>query len=94
MGRVTAAALAARGATVFALDLPASIANAPEIEGVQYVEADVTDPAQVAAAVQTAAAAAPLRTVVNCAGIDPLRASSARRACTTSTSTPRSSGST
>ncbi|WP_308495780.1 SDR family NAD(P)-dependent oxidoreductase [Kocuria sp. cx-455] len=37
--------------------------------GVQYVSADVTDEDQVRAAVATAADVAPLRTVVNCAGI-------------------------
>ena len=39
--------------------------------GVTYVATDVTDPEQVRAAVEQAAAAGPLRTVVNCAGIGP-----------------------
>ena len=71
LGRATAVALAAKGARVFALDLPASIEKAESIEGVTYVATDVTDPEQVRAAVEQAAAAGPLRTVVNCAGIGP-----------------------
>lgn len=71
LGAATAAALAAQGAAVFGLDLPGSLENAPSVEGVTYVPTDVTDPEQVAAAVATAAEGAPLRTVVNCAGIGP-----------------------
>ncbi|MDT9595296.1 SDR family NAD(P)-dependent oxidoreductase [Nocardioides zeae] len=75
LGAATAAALAARGAHVFGLDLPASIEDAPAVDGVTYLPADVTDVEQVAAAVATAAQGAeqgtPLRTVVNCAGIGP-----------------------
>ncbi|MHC9045178.1 SDR family NAD(P)-dependent oxidoreductase [Microbacterium saperdae] len=71
LGAATARALAARGAEVFALDLPASIAAAPAVAGVTFVATDVTDAAQVRAAVQAAGAGAPLRTVVNCAGIAP-----------------------
>ncbi len=72
LGAATAAALAARGASVFALDLAPSIEKAEEIDGITYIEADVTDGAQVRAAVaQTAGSGAPLRTVVNCAGIGP-----------------------
>lgn len=71
LGAATAAALAAQGATVVGLDLPASLENAPAVDGVTYVPTDVTDPEQVAAAVATAAEGAPLRTVVNCAGIGP-----------------------
>ncbi|MCK2035523.1 SDR family NAD(P)-dependent oxidoreductase [Microbacterium sp. SSW1-49] len=71
LGAATARALAAQGAEVFALDLPAAIAGAPAVDGVTLVAADVTDPAQVRAAVQTAGAGAALRTVVNCAGIAP-----------------------
>jgi len=71
LGAATAAALAAQGAEVFGLDLPGSIENAPAVDGVTYVGTDVTDPAQVAAAVATAAEGAPLRTVVSCAGIGP-----------------------
>ena len=71
LGRATAVAMAAKGARVFALDLPASIEKAESIEGVTYVATDVTDPEQVRAAVEQAAADGPLRTVVNCAGIGP-----------------------
>lgn len=69
LGGATATALAAKGATVFALDLQPAIEKAPAVDGVTYVEADVTDPAQVQAAVDQAAAANPLRVVVNCAGV-------------------------
>jgi NAD(P)-dependent dehydrogenase (short-subunit alcohol dehydrogenase family) len=69
LGAATAAALAAQGVAVFALDL--NVDDAPAVDGVTYVATDVTDPAQVQAAVDQAAAAAPLRTVVNCAGIGP-----------------------
>ena len=72
LGAATAAALAQQGATVFAFDLADSIAKAPAVEGVQYLEVDVTDQAQVREAVAAAAGAGvPLRTVVNCAGIGP-----------------------
>jgi NAD(P)-dependent dehydrogenase (short-subunit alcohol dehydrogenase family) len=71
LGAATARALAARGAEVFALDLPAAIAAAPAVDGVTFVATDVTDADQVRAAVQTAGAGAALRTVVNCAGIAP-----------------------
>jgi NAD(P)-dependent dehydrogenase (short-subunit alcohol dehydrogenase family) len=71
LGAATVTALAAKGARVFALDLPAGIEKAEAIDGVTYVTTDVTDPEQVRAAVEQAAAAGPLRTVVNCAGIGP-----------------------
>ena len=71
LGGATAAALAGAGARVYAVDLPAGIKAAPDIEGVTYVEADVTEPEQVRTAVVAASADAPLRTVVNCAGIGP-----------------------
>ena len=71
LGAATAAALAARGARVFALDLSQAIEAAPVVEGVEYVATDVTDPTSVKAAVDQAAAAGPLRVVVNCAGIGP-----------------------
>ncbi len=71
LGAATAARLAADGASVVAIDLQSSIDAAPAVEGVTYVVADVTDEAQVRAAVATAAEIAPLRTVVNCAGIGP-----------------------
>jgi NAD(P)-dependent dehydrogenase (short-subunit alcohol dehydrogenase family) len=71
LGAATARALAARGVRVFALDLPAGIDKADQVDGVTYVATDVTEPDQVGAAVQQAAASGPLRTVVNCAGIGP-----------------------
>lgn len=67
LGNATAAALAAKGARVFGLDL--DIATAPPIDGVTYIEADVTSEGQVRAAVAHAAEQGPLRIVVNCAGI-------------------------
>ncbi|MDP5225709.1 MULTISPECIES: SDR family NAD(P)-dependent oxidoreductase [Arthrobacter] len=78
LGAATAAALAARGATVYALDLPSQIeavvsSGATVPEGVTFIPGDVTDAAQVRAAVEQAASAVPLRTVVNCAGIAPSR---------------------
>ncbi|GAB6899671.1 SDR family oxidoreductase [Kineosporia succinea] len=70
LGHATATALAAAGATVFGLDLGTSLEKAPEVEGVRYLEVDVTDPDAVEAAVTTASTIGiPLRTVVNCAGI-------------------------
>lgn len=71
LGAATAAALAAQGASVFALDLAPAIETAPAVDGVTYLPTDVTDEVQVRAAVATAAEHAPLRTVVNCAGIGP-----------------------
>ena len=72
LGAATAASLAEGGAKVFAFDLPASIEQAPAVEGVEYVAVDVTDAEQVRAGVATATGAGvPLRTVVNCAGIGP-----------------------
>jgi NAD(P)-dependent dehydrogenase (short-subunit alcohol dehydrogenase family) len=71
LGGATAAALAGAGAKVYAVDLAASIKAAPDVAGITYVEADVTEPEQVRAAVTAASADGPLRTVVNCAGIGP-----------------------
>ncbi len=72
LGAATATALAVGGALVFVFDLPSAIEEAPAIEGVTYVGVDVVDPDQTRAAVEVAAGAdAPLRTVVNCAGIGP-----------------------
>ena len=70
LGGATARALAEQGAEVFALDLQTAVNGAPAVDGVTYVVADVTEPAQVAAAVERAATCTvPLRTAVNCAGI-------------------------
>ncbi|GAA2821371.1 SDR family NAD(P)-dependent oxidoreductase [Saccharopolyspora taberi] len=72
LGAATARALASKGARVFAVDLPQVITNAPVVDGVNYVGADVTDADQVQTAVdQAAGAGVPLRIVVNCAGIGP-----------------------
>jgi NAD(P)-dependent dehydrogenase (short-subunit alcohol dehydrogenase family) len=71
LGAATAATLAQKGASVYALDLEASIDHAPVVEGVTYLAADVTNEDQVRKAVATASQGVPLRTVVNCAGIGP-----------------------
>lgn len=73
LGAATAAALAAAGARVVALDLPDACAAAPELPGVSYVPTDVTSEADVRGAVAEAAGdpERPLRVVVNCAGIGP-----------------------
>lgn len=71
LGAATARALAEGGAQVVAVDLESSIAEAPQVDGVSYVAADVTDEQEVRHAVGVAADLAPLRTVVNCAGIGP-----------------------
>ena len=71
LGAATAAQLIERGAKVVGIDLPGGIEKAPQVEGLTYVAADVTTEEQVRAAVATAAEIAPLRTVVNCAGIGP-----------------------
>ncbi|QTF71706.1 SDR family NAD(P)-dependent oxidoreductase [Arthrobacter woluwensis] len=73
LGAATAAALVERGARVFALDLPQQLEHASAPDGVTFIAADVTDAAQVQAAVEQASAELPLRTVVNCAGIAPSR---------------------
>ncbi len=72
LGAATAKALAARGARVFALDLPDAVSQAPVVDGVTYTAADVTNADQVRTAVdQATGAGVPLRIVVNCAGIGP-----------------------
>ena len=72
LGAATATALAGRGATVYAFDLPDAIERAAAVDGVEYVPVDVTDADAVRGAVATAAGGgAPLRTAVNCAGIGP-----------------------
>ncbi|QOC27125.1 SDR family NAD(P)-dependent oxidoreductase [Microbacterium hominis] len=72
LGLATARRLADAGAHVVIVDLGASAGaeRAAELGGT-FVAADVTDPTQIAAAVETAAAQGPLRVVVNCAGIAP-----------------------
>lgn len=71
LGAATAASLAAKGVSVYALDLQSSIDQAPSVAGVTYLAADVTNEEQVRAAVTAASETVPLRTVVNCAGIAP-----------------------
>lgn len=77
MGATTARVLAGRGVSVVGLDLPASVESASEAaptEGVRLVGADVTSEDDVLAALATLdPGAAPLRLVVNCAGIAPAR---------------------
>ncbi len=70
IGAAAARRLASRGATVVVADLQVDKgeALATEIGGV-FAQVDVTDTEQVAAAVRTAADIAPLRAVVNSAGI-------------------------
>ncbi|MEO6019719.1 MAG: SDR family NAD(P)-dependent oxidoreductase, partial [Knoellia sp.] len=43
LGAASAAALAAQGAHVHALDLAQGIEQAPQVEGVTYIATDVTD---------------------------------------------------
>ncbi|MCX5393966.1 MULTISPECIES: SDR family NAD(P)-dependent oxidoreductase [Streptomyces] len=73
LGAATAAALAARGATVYGLDLDKAVAAAgPLPEGVRLLAADVTDEDQVREALAAIDAdGAELRLAVNCAGIAP-----------------------
>jgi NAD(P)-dependent dehydrogenase (short-subunit alcohol dehydrogenase family) len=70
LGAGAARALAARGVRVVVVDLDDERGPlvAEEIDGV-YARADVTDPEAVTAAVECAAELAPLRALVNCAGI-------------------------
>jgi len=70
LGEATARALAGAGARVVILDRQADrgAAVAEEIGGA-FAEADVSDEAQVQAAVDAAVELAPLRTLVNCAGL-------------------------
>ena len=72
LGEATARKLYAEGASVVILDLPASKgAEVAESLGdrAQFVAADVTDEAQVQAAIDAAAGLGTLRIVVNCAGV-------------------------
>ena len=71
LGRATAERLAENGWTVFAADLPGeALDSIAELDGVEAVVLDVTDPASVKAAVaQVSAATDALGGVVNFAGI-------------------------
>ncbi len=70
LGRATAGRLADAGARVVVLDLPSDAGEQAAQElGAVFAPADVTDQDAVQRAVDTAAGLAPLRIVVNCAGI-------------------------
>jgi NAD(P)-dependent dehydrogenase (short-subunit alcohol dehydrogenase family) len=72
LGAATAAALAERGASVYGLDLADSIKKASSGLPVVLLEADVTDPDEVAGAIaEVERGGQPLRVVINCAGIGP-----------------------
>lgn len=70
LGAATARLLARRGMRVVVIDLNEDLGGkvAAEIDG-RFCKADVADEAQVQAAVDAAAAMAPLRVLVNCAGL-------------------------
>lgn len=69
LGQATARTLSDRGARVIGVDL--DVSDAPAIDNVTYVRADVTQEDDVRNAVAVAAESGPLRVVVNCAGIGP-----------------------
>lgn len=71
LGHETALALVDRGAHVYVFDLSASIEKAEKVDGITYVEVDVTNPDSVKAGVAEAVdgRTGPLRVAVNCAGI-------------------------
>lgn len=69
LGRATAAALVARGASVVIADLPESPGAKTAADlGVRFVAADVTSEEQMVAALDAAEQAGPVRGVVHCAG--------------------------
>ena len=70
LGAATAQALRERGAHVVIADLPPA-EDRVDAGRFTFAPADVRDPEQVAAAVALAAGLAPLRVLVNCAGIGP-----------------------
>jgi NAD(P)-dependent dehydrogenase (short-subunit alcohol dehydrogenase family) len=70
LGAATARLLAQRGMKVVALDLNEDLGNAIAKEiGGKFCKADVADEAQVQAAVDAASSMAPLRVLINCAGL-------------------------
>lgn len=75
LGAATVKELVGAGFRVVAFDLAAGIDKAKQagefVDGADYRPVDVTDDAQVRAEIQAAAAIAPLRLVVCCAGILP-----------------------
>jgi NAD(P)-dependent dehydrogenase (short-subunit alcohol dehydrogenase family) len=70
LGAATARALVEAGARVTVVDLPA-VADRVTDERLTFVGADVRDPDQMSSAVARAGAGAPLRVLVNCAGVGP-----------------------
>ena len=70
LGAATAQRLAAAGAKVVLVDVQDGEVFAEQLGGA-FVRADVTDESEVAAAVDAAVEMAPLRVLVNCAGIAP-----------------------
>jgi NAD(P)-dependent dehydrogenase (short-subunit alcohol dehydrogenase family) len=71
LGRATAARLAGEGAAVVIVDLPSSPGEQTAMAigaGARFVAADVTDEAQMTAALDVAEEKGPLRAVVHCAG--------------------------
>lgn len=74
LGLATAKALVARGARVVGVDLQSGIDKAQQTEGVTFVAADVASESDIADALATIdTTSAPLRLVVNCAGVAPAR---------------------
>lgn len=72
LGAAVARALVDGGASVSAFDLAPSIERGPQLPDVAYVPVDVTEAESVRAAISdVASASAPLRVIVNCAGIAP-----------------------
>jgi NAD(P)-dependent dehydrogenase (short-subunit alcohol dehydrogenase family) len=73
LGAATASALAARGVTVYGIDLARSIEKVDALpDGVSLIEADVTSEADIQAVIaQVVTNGIPLRVAVNCAGIAP-----------------------
>lgn len=72
LGAAVTQALVDGGACVTAFDLAPSIDRGPQLPDVDYVPLDVTDADAVRAAISNAASVgAPLRVIVNCAGIAP-----------------------
>jgi len=92
IGAAVARRLAERGARVVVADLQADkgVALATEIGG-EFAAVDVTDTAQVAAAVDRAAELGPLRVLVNSAGIGWAQRTVARTVPTTRRRTSRRS---
>ena len=71
LGAATAAALTKAGAHVVVLDLPKAVESPEAGAGITYVGGDVTSAEDVQHALDQVPADAPLRVVVNCAGIAP-----------------------